>query len=72
MRVEKFYSLAIPWKPELLFVIFSGMEVADWPVFEKAHAKGVTCVTFSCDASQLLSGSFDMTSYDDTYQPASE
>lgn len=29
--------------------------------FEKAHAKGVTCVTFSRDASQLLSGSFDMT-----------
>lgn len=29
--------------------------------FEKAHAKGITCVTFSRDASQLLSGSFDMT-----------
>ena len=29
--------------------------------FERAHAKGVTCVSFSRDASQLLSGSFDMT-----------
>ncbi len=29
--------------------------------FERAHAKGVTCINFSRDASQLLSGSFDMT-----------
>ena len=29
--------------------------------FERAHAKGVTCIAFSRDASQLLSGSFDMT-----------
>ena len=29
--------------------------------FERAHAKGVTCMNFSRDASQLLSGSFDMT-----------
>ena len=29
--------------------------------FERAHVKGVTCITFSRDASQLLSGSFDMT-----------
>ena len=28
--------------------------------FERAHAKGVTCIDFSRDASQLLSGSFDM------------
>ena len=29
--------------------------------FERAHAKGVTCINFSRDASQLLSFSFDMT-----------
>lgn len=29
--------------------------------FEKAHAKGVTCVQFSRDSSQLISASFDQT-----------
>lgn len=29
--------------------------------FEKAHTKGVTCVQFSRDSSQLLSASFDQT-----------
>ena len=28
--------------------------------FEKAHAKGITCIQFSKDNSQLLSASFDM------------
>ena len=28
---------------------------------ERAHAKGVTCIDFSRNASQLLSGSFGMT-----------
>lgn len=27
--------------------------------FERAHSKGVTCVTFCKDSSQLLSASFD-------------
>jgi len=29
--------------------------------FEKAHSKGITCLQFSKDNSQLLSASFDMT-----------
>ncbi|KAK8778422.1 hypothetical protein V5799_020238 [Amblyomma americanum] len=29
--------------------------------FERAHSKGVTCLTFSRDSSQLLSASFDQT-----------
>jgi WD40 repeat-containing protein SMU1 len=29
--------------------------------FDQAHAKGVTCITFTRDATQLLSGSFDLT-----------
>lgn len=29
--------------------------------FERAHSKGVTCVSFCKDSSQLLSASFDQT-----------
>lgn len=29
--------------------------------FERAHSKGVTCVSFCKDSSQLLSTSFDQT-----------
>lgn len=29
--------------------------------FEKAHSKGITCLSFSKDSSQLLTGSFDCT-----------
>ena len=30
-------------------------------MFEKTHSKGITCLQFSKDNSQLLSASFDMT-----------
>lgn len=29
--------------------------------FERAHSKGVTCLSFSKDSSQILSASFDQT-----------
>ena len=40
--------------------MFTIITVSFFRKFEKAHTKGVTCIQFSKDNSQLLSASFDM------------
>lgn len=62
-------SLNFSRDSEMLVSGSQGGKVTVWKImtgqvmrkFEKAHVLGVTCVQFSRDNTQILTGSFDMT-----------
>lgn len=62
-------SLNFSRDSEMLVSGSQGGKVTIWKImtgqvmrkFEKAHVLGVTCVQFSRDNTQILTGSFDMT-----------